>query len=92
MSVLGYGFMNSDNEIINVCAVGEEDTETLNILKNNYQASYVLLLDEVGYPSHSTDIWDPENTKWIVTEIPVEIPPVLVSSENPYGPSPDDQV
>jgi hypothetical protein len=89
MSILGYAFMNSNNEIINVCAVGEGDNEMVDILKNHHEASYTLLLEEVGYPTHSTDIWDPENTKWIVTEIPTEVPLVFVNEENPYGQPPD---
>jgi hypothetical protein len=85
MDTIDYAFLNSNNEIINLCVIGKDDTETLNSLKDLYGTTNVLVLDEVGHPSYVTDIWDPENNNWIVTEIPQEIPlsPVFIDEENP---------
>jgi len=87
MDSLDYAFLNSNNEIINLCAIGKDDTETLNALKNLYGTTNVLVLDEVGHPSYFTDIWDSQNNKWIVTEIPepVIFPTIISNEPNPYG-------
>ena len=85
MDTVDYAFLNSNNEIINVCVIGKDDTETLNNLKDYYGTTNVLSLENVGAPFYITDIWDAENNKWIITEIPQEIPlsPVFVDEENP---------
>jgi len=87
MATVEYAFMDETNNIINICVVDQENSEVLDLLKNHYEASYTLLLDEVGQPSFITDTWDNENSRWIVTEIPAEIVPTDITWSDEPNPN-----
>lgn len=73
MDTVDYAFVKSNGEIVNLCLIAKDDIATLNSLKDHYGVTDAIALDHVGHPSYITDLWDFQNNKWIITEIPVVI-------------------